>query len=193
MRTVEVYPNGVHPLQGKATCVESHELGLRHAGEAFCAWADVDSPLWSAWSDASALPRAEPPGAPGVYVLSVRRQDGTPIALPRLLLPDPHGVIAIGAAADLRSRIRELRGHAADAVGRSNARMAAWQHAHLRLSERFPGEIHVSWVESDRSKAVEAEIRTAYVRAFGEPPPLVDTFDSVRRRVLRDDAGRQPW
>jgi len=123
-----------------------------------------------------------PPG-PGVYLLAWPQPQTAPTPRPlgRLLAEDPHGILDIGEAIHLQTRLTRLRDCCAQQGVEGH--MAGWRLGTLRLLKRLgvaAEDLLVDWHEvADKDEAYEWEgwlLRT-YFQIFGELPPLNYKFN----------------
>ncbi len=123
------------------------------------------------------------PEEPGVYLLArPKRQGGTSAGpIGRLLADDPWGILDIGEAICLRTRIGQLRDCCANRGLQGH--MAGWRLGTLRLIRRLdldPDDLLVAWSKvGSKKEAYEWEgwLLRNYFRVFGELPPLNYKFN----------------
>jgi hypothetical protein len=135
------------------------------------------------WKVLARVQGGEVPDRPGVYLLAAPSATGSlvPRAVGRLLATDPNGVLDIGEATNLRSRLRSL--HECATTRGVTGHMAGWRLGTLDLLKRLEctgGDLLVSWCcVADKRDAYEWEgwlLRT-YFELFGELPPLNYKFN----------------
>jgi hypothetical protein len=110
--------------------------------------------------------------APGIYFVRWSR-NGKPISIPRLGGLDNMGILYIGSAANLRSRIRRLwRG----INGQVEAHTIGKTIIFCKIFEVVnSNEYEVSWNELETPKTAKGQEWTAvalYAEKYKEPPPL---------------------
>jgi len=134
-------------------------------------WNSDGASPWRRWTHWKPLSEAQPPPAPGAYVVGLRLGGGRQLVVPRLLGNDEQGALDIGESGDLLARITSLQGCASGRHARGH--MAGWRYRYLRLADKLPvGDLVVAWRLGQDSYLLEAETMVAYVNAFGELPPL---------------------
>lgn len=123
------------------------------------------------------------PMAPGVYLLAWPKPQAAPAPRPigRLLAKDPHGILDIGEAGRLQTRLTQLC--ACCAQRGVEGHMAGWRLGTLRLLRRLgvnAEDLLVDWYEVvDKDEAYEWEgwLLRNYFHIFGELPPLNYKFN----------------
>jgi len=114
----------------------------------------------------------------GAAVYQVRVADGAakPIPVPRFLGTDQAGLLCIGKSGNMEVRRRKFVGGIKNRASHSEAELLYLLLRYSRLEERLPGhQIQYRYRrETNATAAGKAESRfiKAYVREFGEPPPL---------------------
>ena len=127
---------------------------------------------WSEWQ-----PLAQKSGhdGPAVYELRIVTAEG-PIAVPRFLATDRRGLLSIGETGNMDSRRRQFIRAIETCSGHSEGNLLYYllRHAPLQkvhpdhsLQYRFRKEF-----DKKTAKLGEARMIKAYIREFGEVPPL---------------------
>lgn len=128
---------------------------------------------WTAWAPIDSS--AEYDG-PAVYEIRLVASDGNPLPIHRFLDCDDRGLITIGETRNMETRRRQFVCGRDKCYGHSVGNLLYYLLRHSPLNERFQGfKIEYRFREEvDKSNAKQAEDRLikAYVREFGEVPPL---------------------
>lgn len=120
---------------------------------------------------------------PGVYLLARASHAGSlkPHPIRRLLQADPHGLLDIGEAANLRRRLGQLR----ECVAQPGTlgHMAGWRLGHLGLLRKLGCESedllvsHFVVKTKEDAYGWEGWLLRTYFELFGELPPLNYKFN----------------
>lgn len=140
-------------------------------------WTFPSGEKWTSWEPLNDRTLQSLPDGPGAYVLGL--PEGLPLG--RLLASDPHRLLDVGEAQNLRKRIESLR-RCAKKPGQSG-HMAGWRLGGMGLLARLNCEaeaLRLSWCPA-RSKheayAHEGSLLNMYFDLFGELPPLNYKFN----------------
>lgn len=120
---------------------------------------------------------------PGVYLLAIPLEKGSlkTISLGRFLATDPHGLIDIGEAQNVKQRIKTLFACATEEG--TTGHMAGWRLKNLNILDRIghqAEELLISWYYlKNKNEAYEWEgwLLKEYFELFGELPPLNYKFN----------------
>lgn len=141
------------------------------------AWTFPDGENWTDWCMLSSSTLDAVPSQPGAYVLGL--PEGLPLG--RLLHADPHRLLDIGEASNLRRRLESLRRCAR--VPGTPGHMAGWRLGTMGLLARLEcsvEELRVSWCVAPTKEdayAREGFLLHTYFDLFGELPPLNYKFN----------------
>lgn len=151
------------------------------------AWYDLDN---LNWKEKEALPILSPwppdlkPGA-GVYrLVALDGSDGR-VRIPRVCGEDRSGTLYIGAANSLEGRVCGLRATLRPQDYKSSSHQAGLLLLRgTRMHSAFPTEILATiWALAEDPRGTERELIAAYVREFGEGPPLNRQWANSRPRL----------
>jgi hypothetical protein len=135
---------------------------------------------WSNWFPFSEVALAEVHASAGAYVLGLPASHGRG-TLGRLLGEDPHGLLDVGEAGNLRDRLLAFRRCASMEGERGH--MAGWRLGSMGLLNRLginADDLRMSVcyaTSKDDAYRVEGTILRIYYDPFGELPPLNYKFN----------------
>ena len=137
---------------------------------------------WTAWKDMNQTREHD-----GDAVFTIRMvKGGRAVRLPRFLGTDPDGILAIGYTANLESRRREFLRGLNSGKGSAEAELLHIVEVYSIFNQTYRNaayEIRFSKVPTrHRGRRLEQEIMKAYVKTFGEVPPLNSTLPGRRER-----------
>jgi hypothetical protein len=128
------------------------------------------------WSDWGPLNRPCGHSRTAVYELRLVNGRARPISLPRFLAIDDCGLLSIGETGNMESRRRQFIRALEKCSGHSEGNLLYYLLRHTPLRLRFPDHRleYRFHKEPDKAAAKLAEARMikAYIRKFGEAPPL---------------------
>lgn len=140
-------------------------------------WDFEGAEAWSDWAPFTPETLESVPTSAGGYILGL--PEGRIIH--RVCGVDPHGILDIGEASALRSRLTAL--HRCASNERAKGHMAGWRLGTLGLL-RVLGcsakDLRLSWLETQDKEAayrLEGDMLRLYLERFGEPPPLNYKFN----------------
>jgi hypothetical protein len=128
------------------------------------------------WSDWSEIDQPTDYRHHAVYIVRLCGETGIPICINRFLDSDANGILWIGKASDMEGRRRILaRGHLGKGA-HSEARLLHILETVSALPMKHPRrKYEYSYIEvknSDQASKIEEEQIKAYIKQFGEAPPL---------------------
>ena len=126
--------------------------------------------VWSSWRELEKLEQEVYDG-PAVYRIRIC-DSGKIVSIQRFLDSDDRGLLCIGKATHLKKRLGQFKRRR----NHSEAELLSILEEHTSLSARYPnGEHEYSYIEvknpGEENKLEEKYIK-AYVKRFGETPPL---------------------
>ena len=128
------------------------------------------------WSDWQPIDDGPAHDSAAVYELRLVSTNGCPISIPRFLQVDNRGILSIGETGTMESRRTQFLYALEKCSGHSEGNLLYYLLRYSPLNERFPQhQIEFRYhVEKDKDTAKQAEARMikAYIREFGEVPPL---------------------
>ncbi|MBK9034629.1 MAG: hypothetical protein IPL61_25750 [Myxococcales bacterium] len=144
------------------------------------------------WSKPVRLAEAEPPKAPGVYVVQAKKR-GRLRAIPRAAGVDPDGVLVIGETMHLARRIRSLlKAMSLEVTQKSVSHRAGLDYSKGHgwdYGRSFPlTDLVVRWWPTNRHKVLEAGLLERYRWEFLDRPPLNASIGSAGK-AQRDAHG----
>jgi hypothetical protein len=114
-------------------------------------------------------------GGPAVYELRIATDD-RPIAIPRFLGTDVRGVLSIGETGGMAFRHRQFISAIEKCYGHSEVNLLYYLLRYTPLNKLHPKHCLEYRFRKERAKQAaklaEARLIKAYVRQFGEAPPL---------------------
>jgi hypothetical protein len=139
----------------------------------------------------AALPRTVP-HSPGAYRVRVLREDGQPEPMHRLNRDDPDGILHIGTALYVRSRIMEFQRSAIRNSATARVRgghNAGCNFSIYRYAQKFPlGTLYVDYCLQptvDNADALEYRLHEDYQVRFLDRPPLDASAGRLSRGQVR--------